>query len=235
MDKSVWYFEDFNFYEILCPYKVEDHLKKNPPNVYSKRDFLFMEKDFVREIFLIDCGKVKVGQYDEEGNENVIYFSGRGEILGQMAILGEKRHRSFAEVMEDGTQVCKLSVKKAMQLTRDYVPFAIEMNRRISDHVRKLERRIEILLHKNVRTRMMEFLKDLAMEYGQAKGEGFSISHNLTQSDIATLIGTSRKSASLILNELEDEGMISFDRKTIIIPNICRLNNSPEQQKQLIH
>lgn len=183
-----------------------------------------MEDDSVKEIILIDNGKVKVGQYDDDGKENVIYFCGKGEILGQMAILGETRHRSFAEVMEDDTQICKMSVQKAMQLTRDYIPFAIEMNRRISGHIRKLERRIELLLHKNVKTRLKEFLKDLAKEYGKHKDNGIWISHNLTQSDIATLIGTSRKSASLILNELEHEGIIEFDRKHIFIRTPGKLN-----------
>lgn len=224
MEGNIWCFENFNFYEILCPYKLEDHVRKNPLNVYSRNDFLFMEEDSVNEIILIDNGKVKVGQYDEKGNETVIYFSGKGEILGQMALLGETRHRSFAEVMEDGTQVCKMSVQKAMQLTRDYVPFALEMNRRISGHVRKLERRIEILLFKSVRTRLMEFIKDLAKEYGRQRDNGIWISHALTQSDIATLIGTSRKSASLVLNEMEDEGMISFDRRHIFIHDPRQLN-----------
>ena len=224
MKREIWHFEAFNFYEVLCPYKLEDHVKKNPLNVYSKNDFLFMEKDYVKEIILIDNGKVKIGQYDEAGNENVIYFSGKGEILGQMALLGETRHRAFAEVMEDGTQVCRMSLQKAMQLTRDYVPFAIEMNRRISGHVRKLERRIELLLCKSVRTRLKEFIKDLAQEYGRPTDGGILVSHSLTQSDIATLIGTSRKSASLTMNELEDEGLIDFDRKHIFIHHPDQLN-----------
>lgn len=229
MKQDIWFLEDFNFYEIICPYKLEDHVKKNPPHVYTRNDFLFMESDTVKDILLIDNGKVKVGQYDDLGNENVIYFSGKGDILGQMAILGETRHRSFAEVMENGTQVCRMSVKKAIELTRDYVPFAMEMNRRISGHVRKLERRIEILLYKNVKTRLIEFVKDLAEEYGQSEKEGLIIYHSLTQSDIATLIGTSRKSASLMLNELEQQSLITFDRKSIFIPNI----NALEQEAQL--
>ena len=224
MGNNIWHFEDFNFYEVLCPYKLEDHIQKNPLNVYSKNDFLFMEKDLVKEIILIHRGKIKVGQYDEEGNENVIYFSGKGEILGQMALLGDTRHRSFAEVMENGTQVCRMNVEKAVQLTRDYVPFAIEMNRRISGHIRRLERRIELLLFKNVRTRLTEFIKDLAQEFGQPKGKGIWISHSLTQTDIGTLIGTSRKSTSMTLNELGGEGLIEFGRKHIFIKDPALLN-----------
>lgn len=217
MKKEFWYLKDFDFYEIICPYKLEDHVKKHPNNVYRKNDFLFMEDEVCKDIFLIDCGKVKVGQYDEKGNENIVAYLGKGEILGQMALMGQKSYRNFAQVMETGTQVCKMTVRKAKELTRDYVPFALEMNRRISGHIRKIERRIEILLCKNVKDRLIELLKDLAEEHGQPQEGGIWISHTLTQSDIASLIGTSRKSASLILNELADNELIEFDQKHIFV------------------
>ncbi|MEK7255982.1 MAG: Crp/Fnr family transcriptional regulator, partial [Bacteroidota bacterium] len=159
---QTWHLENFDFYKVLCPYKYDEHVQKHPNQCFKKHDFLFLEKDPAREIYLIDRGKVKLGQYDAEGNEFVIAILGRGEILGQTALLGEVRHRSFAEVAEDGTQVCKMSVEKARELTRDYVPFAIELNRRIGEHIRRLERRIEILLFKDVRQRLVEFLKDMA-------------------------------------------------------------------------
>jgi len=217
MKKDIWYLEDFDFHQILCPYKLEDHVQKNPNSVLKKHEFLFMEEDLCQDIILIDRGKVKVGHYTEKGEEHVLAFLGTGEILGHMALLGETRHRAFAEVMEEGTQVCKMSVERARQLTRDYVPFALEMNRRIGNHIRKLERRIEILMRKNIKDRMVEFLHDLGQEYGEQVGDQLVITHNLTQSDIAALIGTSRKSASLMLNELQHKGYIRFDRKTITL------------------
>lgn len=223
MKKDIWYFEDFNFYEILCPFKLENHLKTNPQHIYSKNDFLFMEEDFCKEIILIDNGKVKIGHYDPEGEEKIYAFLGKGEIMGQMALIGETNHRCFAEVMEDGTQVCKLSIEKARELTRDYVPFAMEMNRRIYGHIKKLERRIEILLFKNVKDRLIEFLKDLAEAHGRSRDGGIWISHSLTQSDIAILIGTSRKSVSLLLNELENQNLLEFDRKHLFIKDLEKL------------
>lgn len=217
MKKDIWYLDEFDFHQILCPYKMEDYKQSKPNDVLKKNEFLFMENDPCTDIILIDKGKVKVSHYDNEGNEKVIAFLGKGEILGHMAILGESKHRAFAEVMEDGTEVCKLSVEKAKELTRDYMPFAIEMNRRIGEHIRKLERRIEILMRKDVRIRLAAFLYDLGQNYGRKRNDSIWITHNLTQSDIATMIGTSRKSASLYLNELENQGIIKFDRKHINI------------------
>ncbi|MCB0517779.1 MAG: Crp/Fnr family transcriptional regulator [Saprospiraceae bacterium] len=224
MKNEIWYLDGLDFNKILCPYKLVDYEKKNPAKVFQKHDFLFLEEDPCRDILLIDRGKVKVGHYDRNGNEQIIAFLGKGEILGQMALLGDTFHRTFAEVMENNTQVCKMSVDKARELTRDNVPFALEMNRRIGDQIKKLERRIEILLFKNIKTRMLELLKDLGNEHGRPRDGGIWVSHSLTQQDIADLIGTSRKTASLTLNELENEGLIEFDRKHIFITDPKKLD-----------
>ena len=201
---------------------MERHQKKHPNHFFKKGDFLFMEDDPCHDIILIETGKVKIGHYDDEGNEHVIAFLGKGEILGQMALLGENKHRAFAEAMENKTQICRLSVEKARQLSRDYVPFAIEMNRRIGDHIRKLERRIEILLCKDAKTRLLEFLWDLGENYGRPRDGGIWVSHNLTQTDIGTIIGISRKSVSLLLNELEAENIIQFDRQHFFITSASK-------------
>ncbi len=229
---DIWYLESFDFFRILCPYKYGDHLKQNPTNAYKKNDFLFMEDDPSDDIILIDQGKVKVGHYDRHGNECVIAFLGKGDILGEMAFLGETKHREFASVIEDNTQICKMSVSKARELARDYVPFSVEINKRIAGHVRKLERRIEILLFKDLKLRLMEFLKDMAKEYGRSRDGGIYISHSLTQSDIAVLIGTSRKSASLLLNELENDGLIRHDRRHFFIPDIKALEAAAAMKKE---
>jgi CRP/FNR family cyclic AMP-dependent transcriptional regulator len=214
--KTVWYLEKVDLYEVLCPYKYDDHLRAHPLHRYNKRDFLFLPDDPARDIYLIDKGKVKVGFYDEIGDEHVSAILGRGEILGEMAILGLTRHRDFAEVLEDDTRVCKLSVEKAIELTRDYKNFALEINKRIGERVKRLERRIEILLFKDARQRLMEFLKDLLKECGKPCEGKVLVLHNYTQQDIASLIGVSRKTASLLLNELEEKGLISMKRGQIL-------------------
>jgi CRP-like cAMP-binding protein len=223
MQNQVWYLDNFDFYQVLCPYKFKEHLEKHPTKSYPKGTFLFMQDEPAKDIFLIDRGKVKVGNYDDLGNERLLAILGRGEVLGTRAILGERQWHSFAEVIEDNTQVCRMSVEKAMELTRDYSPFAVEMHKRIAGDIRRLERRIEILLFKDIKTRLVEFLKDFAKDSGRPRDGGTIISHSLTQSDIAALIGTSRKSASLLLNELEDKGLIRFDRKQIFIPDVEEL------------
>ena len=210
--KAIWYFEEIDLFHILCPYKYADHIKHSPPFTYHKNDFLFLPNETSKEIFLITEGKVKVGYYDDEGNENIKTYLTRGELLGEMAFLGQMTHRDFAQVTQEGTQVCRMSVEKARELARDYVPFSTEIHKRIGENVRKLERRLEILFFKDIKRRLIELLKDLTEMYAVPQENvgtnEIYVHHSLTQQEMANLIATSRKSVSLLLNELEREGKI---------------------------
>lgn len=221
--KNIWYFEEVDLNEILCPHKFKDHCDMHPMDCYNKMDFLFSPGDHAKEIYLIAEGKVKIGYYDDAGNEFVRAILGKGELLGVSAFLGEKKRKNFAEIIEDNTYICKLDVDKAKELTRDYRGFEFEIHKRIGQRIQKLERRIEILLFKDARIRLIEFIKDLAEEKGKPSEKGIEIQHDLTQGEIAKLIGTSRKTASLLLNELEDEGLISQSRGMMTIPALNAL------------
>lgn len=208
--KQIWYFEEVDLFNILCPYKYADHIKHSPPFTYHKNDFLFLPNETSSEIFLITEGKIKVGNYDDDGNENIKIYLTRGELLGEMAFLGQMSHRDFAQATQEGTQVCKMSVEKARALARDYVPFSMEINKRIGENIRKLERRLEILFFKEIKRRLIELLKDLTAMYGESSPEqpNTYVNHSLTQQEMASLIATSRKSVSLMMNELEREGKL---------------------------
>lgn len=221
MKTNIWFFEEVDLYDILCPYKYNDHLKSHPLSCYNKTDFLFMEGDVVRELFLVAEGRVKVGFYDKEGNEQVIAFLGRGEILGEKALFGENRHKEFAQAVTDHTLICKLRVEKAQELARDYVPFSLTLTKRFGERMGRLERRLQILLFKDARQRLVEFVKDLCRDIGTPYRTGVKITLEITQSDIAALIGASRKTVSLLFTDLEEAGMVKFfGRKEIYVPNL---------------
>jgi CRP-like cAMP-binding protein len=208
--KQIWYFEEVDLFNILCPYKYADHIKHSPPSTYHKNDFLFLPNETSSEIFLITEGKVKIGFYDDDGNENIKIYLTRGELLGEMAFLGQMTHRDFAQATQEGTQVCKMSVEKARALARNYVPFSMENNKRIGENISKLERRLEILFFKEIKRRLIELLKDLTAMYGESPQDTpiTYVNHSLTQQEMASLIATSRKSVSLMMNELEREGKL---------------------------
>ena len=87
----------------------------------------------------------------------------------------------------------------------------------------KLERKLELLVFKDARTRIIEFLKDAAAWKGKKVGMETMIHTKLTHKDIASLTGTSRQTVTTILNELKDQNLINFDRRKILIRDLEKL------------
>ena len=199
--------------------KTNEHLFESFKEVtYKKNDVLYIEGDVCRELIRVKSGKVKVCFFDTNGDEHILAYKGAGTMLGQMTLLENQHYQNFAIIAEDGTRVSKICIEKAKELIKENPVFEFEINRHINKHMANLQRRIEILFHKNIKTRLYEFLKDLAKDHGKNHAGGVFIPHSLTQGDIANSIGTSRKTASLLLNEFEQEGLLTFDRKHIYIP-----------------
>ena len=76
-----------------------------------------------------------------------------------------------------------------------------------------------MLLFKDTKTRLKEYLNELALDYGYkntVSGDTV-IKHPFTQREIASLIGTSRPTLNILINELQEEGYLQFDRKEIIL------------------
>jgi CRP/FNR family cyclic AMP-dependent transcriptional regulator len=87
----------------------------------------------------------------------------------------------------------------------------------------KLERKLELLVFKDARTRIVEFLKDTASWKGKKVGFETLIPTKLTHKDIASLTGTSRQTVTTVLNELKDQNLINFDRRRILIRDLEKL------------
>ena len=79
------------------------------------------------------------------------------------------------------------------------------------------------LISKDAKTRLYQFLKDWADKEGKKEGNKVTIENYLTQNDIAQIICTSRQTATQLLNEMEEKGMIQYTRKEISIADITKL------------
>lgn len=102
---------------------------------------------------------------------------------------------------------------------RDNQTFSFKVYKVIGFKLKKLERRLQLLLFKDAKTRLLEFLHELCTDYGydcDQTGDRV-VNHPYTQKDIASLIGTSRPTLNVLLNELRDENVLEFKRKEIRI------------------
>ncbi|REH50417.1 CRP-like cAMP-binding protein [Tenacibaculum gallaicum] len=214
---KLWFFEDVNLFKILCPHRYEGYKQEHIFSTYKKSDYIYFEDDAASKIYLIDKGKVKIGYYTEDGNEIIKAILTKGEIFGEKAILGIEKRNEFAQSIDNATVVCPVSKDTMYSLMRDNVSVSFKIYKFIGVRMKKLERRLQLLLFKDTRARLLEFFKELCEEYGHEcdKTGDQVIEHPYTQKDIATLIGTSRPTLNTLMNELKQEQIIDFNRKEI--------------------
>ena len=219
-NSSLWYFENVDLYKILCPHLVAADQRHNDKKFYNKNDFIYFPNDYSSTIYLIAGGRVKVGSYTNEGNEIVKSILGEGDIFGELALIGEDKRNDFAQALDDNTTICRMDIAHLQQLMLNNKPLSLKIYKLIGLRVRKLERKIELMVFKDARTRIIEFLKELAEERGKKAGFETVIRNHYTHKDIASLTATSRQTVTTILNELKEKNIINFNRRQILIRDI---------------
>jgi CRP/FNR family cyclic AMP-dependent transcriptional regulator len=219
---ALWYFESVNLYNMLCPHKVKRMAESHEFVTYKKDQFIYMPDDSATHIYMIVAGRVKIGHYLEEGSEVLSAILTTGEIFGELAMAGEERRRDFAQAMVD-TTICPLTIDELKMLMFENKELSFKILKLIGLRIMKLERKLELLVFKDARTRVVEFLKDAAAWKGRKVGFETLIQTSLTHKDIASLTGTSRQTVTTILNELKEKNLINFNRKQILIRDLENL------------
>ncbi len=217
--KSLWFFEDVNLYNILCPHKMKAYRQNHDFDSYKKKDYIYFEDDSASKVYLIEKGKVKIGYYSDDGEEIIKAILTRGQLFGETAIFGGSKRDEFAQSIDNNTSICPINAETMLDLMRENKTFSLTIYKFIGIRFKKLERRLQLLLFKDTRTRLLEFLNELAIEYGydcNHTGDKI-IKHPYTQKDMASLIGTSRPTLNILMNELKEEQIIDFNRSELRI------------------
>jgi CRP/FNR family cyclic AMP-dependent transcriptional regulator len=221
-NSALWYFESVNLYQILCPHKVKTMADKHTFSHYKKDQYIFFPEDAATHIYMIVSGHVRIGHYQEDGKEVITAILSTGEIFGELAMAGEEKRKGYAQAME-ATVICPLSITQLADLMKENKELSFKILKLIGLRLMKLERKLELLVFKDARTRVIEFLKDAASWKGKKVGFETMIPTRLTHKDIAALTGTSRQTVTTILNELKEKNLINFDRKKILVRDLSAL------------
>lgn len=223
-ESSLWYFESVNLYNVLCPHKVKVMGDRHAFHHFKKDAFIYFPDEPATHVYMIAEGRVRIGHYLDDGKEVVTAILTTGEIFGELALAGEERRRDFAQSMDDKTSICPLSIEDLKSLMYENKELSFRMLKLVGLRLIKLERKMELLVFKDARTRIIEFLKDAASWKGKKVGYETMIPTKLTHKDIAALTGTSRQTVTTILNDLKEKNLITFDRRRILIRDLENLN-----------
>lgn len=175
-------------------------------------------------IFFLKSGQVKIGSYSADGKEIIKAIMHPGDMFGEMGLIGEETRNDFAVAMDDNVRVCTMNVDEVLEMMRSNPELSLRVTTTIGNRLSKIERKFESLIFKDARTRIVDIIREMATERGRVLAGGeVLLEHSLTHNDIANLTATSRQTVTTVLNELKDAQVINFDRKSILIHEMEKL------------
>ncbi len=222
---KLWYLENFNLFKGMNQEEMKRVEKMTRMQTIQKGQFIYYPETPSSSVFFLKKGRVKIVSYTEDGKEIIKKILWPGDIFGELGLIdGDSKRSDFSQAMDDDVLICAMGKEEMVQMMSMNSKLNLKVMKIIGLRLRKVERRVESLIGKSARTRLIEFIKELAEERGKKIGTEILIKHHLTHQDIASLNAISRQKTTAILNELRDENLITFDRNSLLVRNIDKLS-----------
>ncbi|NDC41948.1 MAG: Crp/Fnr family transcriptional regulator [Chitinophagia bacterium] len=185
----------------------------------EKDTYIYFDVQQQHRLYFVKEGFVKLGHIDDDGNELVKDILKQGDIFGQITLERGNASGEFARAHKQHAILCSFTVTDFRRLLSARPDLAIAFSRKVGQQLKKVENRILNLLQKDVRSRLLYFFWILADELTNVPKNEVTLENFFTHDDIARLTGTSRQTATTLINQFAEEGIVTVDRKNIVIHN----------------
>jgi CRP/FNR family transcriptional regulator, cyclic AMP receptor protein len=184
---------------------------------YEPGDPIFGPSRDPRQVYVLEDGLVRIFRVTPAGAEFTLGYVRPGELFGEVSVLSDKPRETFAQA-KVASKILSIPRTVFLATLRAHNPVLYSVTKRIAERVIALQSRAEDLIFLDVRSRLVRLLVRLADEHGRRDDRGLAIGLPLTHDEIATLIGTSRQTVSLLLRELTDAGLVARRGRQLVLP-----------------
>ncbi len=186
---------------------------------FRRRRFIYRVGDASDALYLIARGRVKLCRGEAEtGREAVIDILPAGALFGEFALYGSGGRQMCAVAFEQA-RLLRIPVGdfyKAMTESRALYDYTFRL---VGQRLTRSEQRVADFALDAIPARLEKLLVELSERYGQPGTDGVLIDLNLPHREIASIVGSTRESVTVRLNDMRRAGMIDFvDRKILIKP-----------------
>lgn len=166
-------------------------------------------------VWVLASGRIRVVRRSPDGRDITLDYYGAGEVVGEMAWVEENPPLKFLAV--ENVEAVRVPLTVVRQLTSSDAAFARRMADLMGRRRLAAEQRIERLLTKPVEARVAHFLLEGSRRYGVPDSRGTLIGVKFTHLEIASYVGSTRETVTLILGDFKRAGLILTDHRRIVV------------------
>jgi CRP-like cAMP-binding protein len=189
----------------------------------AKGSILFKEGDDGEHLYVIIDGKLKLGTSSGDGRENLLSILGPGEMFGELSLFDPGPRTSTATAVTDA-KLLSLSHEKVIPWLKQNPEVSLQLLTRLSQRLRRTNEAVGDLVFSDVPGRVAKALIDLGDRFGKTSPEGLLVNHDLTQEELAQLVGASRETVNKALADFAGRGWLKLDGRSVLITDVERLS-----------
>lgn len=222
LESRYWYLRDHQLFRNLASSELKQICLITNFKTAKKSEIIYFAHDETNRVYLLKKGVIKIVELDADGNETVKEVIQKGDLFGQIT-LDDTDMDEFAVALSDTVTVCSFKIEDFEKVIQQNPSLAVKFTKLIGLRFRRLENRYSNLMFKDVRTRLLLFLEEWAEKEGTPTPEGITLKNYLTHQDLAGLICSTRQTVTQLFSEFKHNGLLDYNRTTIIIPDVKQL------------
>lgn len=187
---------------------------------YAPDEIIFLEGEPCSGLFCVESGHVKIYTVSPEGREQILHISGPCGTFNDVAVFDGGPNPASAQAM-DAVELHVIGRPAMLSLFERHPKLAQAVVAMLAARARKLVGMVEDLSLRSVTARLAKLLLD------QARLGDSAIP--LTRQQMAARLGTVRELVSRALRDLESEGLVRREGRSIVIVDRAALSRRSSQ------
>ena len=183
---------------------------------------LFTEGDAGDKLYIILTGKIKLTKAAPDGRENLLSVHGPGEMFGELSLFDPVPRTASATAVTDA-ELAALAHEDVRTWLSSRPEVSMHLLRALAQRLRRINEVKADLVFTDVPGRVAKALLDLAERFGVQNSDGIQVNHDLTQEELAQLVGASRETVNKALADFAARGWIQLAAKSVLVIDPDRL------------
>jgi CRP/FNR family transcriptional regulator len=188
----------------------------------ARGERLFEEGASGNQLYVVLDGKIKLTRAAADGRENLLSVVGPGEMFGELSLF-DPRPRTASAIAVTDSRLGALAHDDLRNWLTGRPDVALHLLQALAQRLRRTNDVMADLVFTDVPGRVAKALLDLADRFGAVRDEGLQVNHDLTQEELAQLVGASRETVNKALADFAARGWLQLSAKSVLLIEPDRL------------
>jgi len=205
---------------------MEELILRELPNPIVKKikkgGYIYKKGDTAKNIYFVKDGRIKIESISPSRRITKTILVA-GELFGEMTLFGEATRMDYACTIEAAT-IHIYPREEIQHLLKSNVQLQSLLLNKIANRRINIEQRLTSIVFKTSRSRVIDYLVYLGRKEGRRIGFDTLLRNFLPHKEIAYYTATSRQTVNTVLNELQAQNLVHYNRKRLLIRDLNKLS-----------